>query len=426
MTKRRNSLWVALLGDSMAPLRHRSFRLFWLARLISGFGSWIAPIAISFAVLDLTGSPADLGLVLAARTVPFLIFLLYGGVVADRLPRNRVLVWSNGTAAASQALAAFLLLTGQAEIWQLIAIEAVNGAGSAFAQPAGVGLTPQLVPKEELHQANALASMTGSGIRVLGLAVGGVLVATLGSGVGLAIDAATFAAAAVLFAAIGLPNESRIRMEGTWHDLREGWDEFRARRWVWVIVLGFIVINMCVGGAWFTLGPVIADESIGRGWWGGVLAANAVGALMGTAFMARFKPARPLYLGITGLLACVAVYAVLGLAPLVVLLMPTAFAMGFGGGVFGVAWYTALQTHIPGDRLSRVISHDSLWSFIAIPLGQIGAGYLGAQLGAAPVVLAAAAASGVVTLMMLATPDIRAADLAMTQSSGPTDQIAGP
>jgi MFS family permease len=413
---------LPILGDALAPLAHRGFRIAWTARIISGLGSWIAPIAVAFAVLDLHGSAADVGIVLAARTIPFLGFMLLGGVMADRQPRNRVLVWSSVVAGSSQALAATLLLTSSAEIWHLIVIEAINGAGAAFAGPAGFGLVPLLVPKEQLRQANALGGTTATGVRIMGTAIGGVIVAAFGSGIGLAIDAATFVVAALLYRAIGLSNEARVKASNLWTDMVDGWREFIARRWVWLITFGFIVLNMSVGGLWYTLGPVVADQSIGRGWWGGVLAAQSVGLLTATILMARFKPGRPMFMGLIGSFVYVPLYAILALAPVLPLLLPAAFGIGLAIGLFNVAWYTALQTHIPEERLSRVVSHDTFWSFAAIPLGQIGAGYLAAQFGIGPVLLAGAAVCGIVTLGMLLSADVRRADRVPLPK--PADRVA--
>ncbi|MDQ3161333.1 MAG: MFS transporter, partial [Actinomycetota bacterium] len=124
---------------SAAPLREREFRLLFAGRTVSLLGNAIAPVALAFAVLDLTGSKTDLGLILAAREIPLVVFLLAGGVWADRLPRNRVMVGANVVSGLSQATVAALLIVGDAEIWQLAALAAVNGGASAFYFPASGG-----------------------------------------------------------------------------------------------------------------------------------------------------------------------------------------------------------------------------------------------------------------------------------------------
>ena len=138
------------------------------------WGSTMAPIALAFAVLSIEDSASALGQVLAARSVPMVLFLLLGGVLADRLGRWRVIQVSNLVSALSQALAAWLVITGQAELWHLIVIEAVNGTSSAASFPAMQGMIPQLVPRAQLQSANVLLSMVRGVLVVVGPDHGGV------------------------------------------------------------------------------------------------------------------------------------------------------------------------------------------------------------------------------------------------------------
>ena len=188
---------------SAAPLREREFRLLFAGRTVSLLGNAIAPVALAFAVLDLTGSKTDLGLILAAREIPLVVFLLAGGVWADRLPRNRVMVGAN-VSGLSQATVAALLIVGEAEIWQLAALAAVNGGASAFYFPASGGAVPQTVPESMLQEANALLSLTVNATQIAGAAVAGFLVAAFGSGIGIAVDAAAYLLAAMILAAMRL------------------------------------------------------------------------------------------------------------------------------------------------------------------------------------------------------------------------------
>jgi len=190
---------------STAPLHEREFRLLFAGRITSLFGSAIAPVALAFAVLDLTGSKTDLGLVLAAREIPLIVFLLAGGIWADRLPRNVVMVGANVFSALSQAAAAALLIAGSAEIWHLAALAAVNGGASAFFFPASAGVIPQTVPAGILQQANALLALAMNSAMIGGAAVAGFLVAAFGSGWALAIDAGTYLVGASFVALMRLP-----------------------------------------------------------------------------------------------------------------------------------------------------------------------------------------------------------------------------
>src|SRR6186997_1245063 len=198
-------------ASSLAPLRKREFRLLFFARTISFVGGSFAIVALAFAVLELTGSKADLGYVLAARTVPMVIFMLVGGIWADRLPRHHVMVASNLVSGVSQAAIAALLFFGHAQIWQLAALAAVNGTSSAFFFPASTGIIPQTVPESLLQEANAVLRLGRNSSVIFGSAVAGLVIAASSPATGIAVDAASFLVAAWLTARMRLP--ASLRME---------------------------------------------------------------------------------------------------------------------------------------------------------------------------------------------------------------------
>jgi len=211
----------------LAPLREREFRLFFAGRAISLLGGSIAPVALAFAVLDLTGSKTDLGLILAAREIPLILFLLVDGIFADRIPRNRVMVGANAASALSQAVAAALLITGNAQVWHLALLAAVNGGASAFFFPASAGVVPQTVPAPLLQQANSLLQLAMSSASIGGAAIGGFLVAAFGSGWAIAVDAGSYVLAASLIALMRLPPLEAREGARFVSELVEGWREFR-------------------------------------------------------------------------------------------------------------------------------------------------------------------------------------------------------
>ncbi len=282
--------------SSLEPLRLPAFRKLLAARTITYAGNAVAPIALAFAVLDLTGSVSSLGLVVGARSLMNVLMLLVGGVLADRLPRSLVLTGSELFAAATQAAVAALVLTGTATIPLLVALSALNGAAAAVSFPATSALLPQTVPPSLLRQANGLARLGSSTALVGGAALGGALVAFTGPGWGLAIDAASFALAGALFAAMRLPRkpDDEPRTTGVFVDLRDGWDEFRSRRWVWVVVCQFALVNAALAGALSVLGPVVADASFGRAGWGLVLASQGLGLVVGGVLALLWLPKRAL------------------------------------------------------------------------------------------------------------------------------------
>jgi MFS family permease len=390
------------------PFARREFRLLFLARGISFFGSAIAPVAIAFAVLDLTGSASDLGLVLAARMIPQLVFMLVGGVWADRLPRHLVMFASDLLTGSAQAATAALLLTGNAEIWHLVVLQAVGGSAFAFFFPASTGLVPQTVEAPLLQQANAVLRLALNAGSIGGAALGGILVAGVGSGWALAIDAATFFVSASFLVRMRVTRGARVEAPNFLRELREGWREFVSRTWLWVIVVGFGVLNAAETGAFNVLGPVVAKEELGGATaYGAIFAAEAIGLVLGGALMLRFRPSRPLFAGCLAVLLMPPVLVLLAVGAPLPLIIAASIVMGLGIEVFAVMWETALQQHVPGEALSRVSSYDALGSFIFIPLGQLLAGPIADEIGVDETLYLA---SGIVTLSvlaMLATPDVR-------------------
>src|SRR5205823_5169615 len=200
-------------------LRERNFRLSFIGQATSQLGTGMVGVALSFAVLDLTGSVADLGLVLAAQTVPLVVFLLLGGTVADRLPRRAVMLVSDSARAVTQGTLAALLITGHAELWHLLALQFLGGTATAFFLPSVTGLTTQVVSVERLQEANALRSLASSGGSIAGPAVAGVLVATVGPGWALAADAGSFAVSAFFLGRLRLPPHDLISQTTMLRDL---------------------------------------------------------------------------------------------------------------------------------------------------------------------------------------------------------------
>jgi MFS family permease len=214
----------------------------------------MAPVALAFAVLETTDSASDLGIVLAARTIPLVILMLAGGVIADRFGRDLVISLSNVVSGASQATLAVLLLSGHQHLWELIVLSAVNGTAAAAAMPATNGLVPQLVPRELLQQANAMTSLTRAILLVIGPTIAALLVDGAGPGWALGIDALSWFVAAFLMLPVRLPPTTGGFSPIA--ELRAGWDLFRGTTWLWIGVAAFCVLNVLYEGGFVTLGPV--------------------------------------------------------------------------------------------------------------------------------------------------------------------------
>lgn len=393
---------------ALAPLRNRNFAWYFASRFVNTLGSMMASIALAFAVLDITDSPVALGQVLAARTIPMIALLLYGGVIADRLPRTLVLQVSNVGSAVSQGAIAALVLSGHAEIWMLVVLSVVQGAVSGVAFPAMASVLPQLVPREQLQPANALVSLTRNGMMVLGPTIGALLVVSVGSGWALAVDAATWLLSALLLLPVTLPPKvTSSEPADTVRELREGWTFFWATPWLWQVVVGFGLLNLIHHGAWFTLGPAIADDTIGRQGWGLVLSAEAAGFLLMTVVLLRVRLERPLLLGMLGVMMMAPPMLLLGVSPHLLGLVVAAFLAGVGTEVFGMGWNLAMQENIDDHLLSRAYSYDMLGSFIAMPVGQLAWGPLGEVFGNEPVLIASGIAYVAICALVLCSRSVR-------------------
>jgi MFS family permease len=397
--------------SALAPLRHGPFRYLLAGRTINAVGNAVAPVALAFAVLDLTGSPSDLGLVVGVRMSVNVLFLLFGGALADRMPKHHLMVGAGIAAAVTQAAVAALVLSGTATVPLLIALSAVNGMVSALALPASSAILPQLVPAEMRQQANALNRLFFNGAYIVGAPLGGILVASVGPGWGIAVDAAAFALSAVAFALLRIPGTVApavaLARTSIVADLRGGWTEFRTRTWLWVVVAGFSLINACLSGGLSVLGPVVADDTIGRRAWGFVLAAQTVGMLIGALVAMRVNVSRLLFLGVACSAFEIFPMLTLGIAPHLGLLMAAAFLTGVAIEQFSVAWETSMQEHVPAGKLARVYSYDMVGSFVAIPLGQVLAGPIAEAVGVEATLVGAAGLVGLAVVGMLASREVR-------------------
>lgn len=391
------------------PLAHRPFRWLLAARTTSLLGNSVAPVALAFAVLDLTGRTSDVGIVVASRSLTNVALLLFGGVLADRLPRQLLLTGSSLAAAGTQGLVAALVLSGQATVPLLAVLSALNGAVAAVAFPASSALTPQTVPAPLLQAANALLRLSMNRAAILGASVGGVLIAVAGPGYGLAVDAATYALAALLFRGVRVAagRSGAAATTGLLADLRGGWTEFTSRRWTWVVVAQFMIVNAAFVGTAAVLGPVVADDTVGRAAYGLVLGAQTVGLLVGGLVALRWRPDRPLAIGVALTVLSAAPATALALSPTLAVLLVAAVLAGFAIEQFGVAWDVALQQHVPAERLARVYSYDAVGSFIAIPIGEVAVGPLAGLIGLRPTLLGCAAAICLATVLALSTTSVR-------------------
>jgi len=368
-----------LLDDRMrAVLRDRHFRRVVLSRLISNVGNGMTPIALAFGVLALPGAtPTSLSIVLAAGTIPVVLFLPIGGVVADRLGKPRVIGICDLLVSAVVMTTAVLLITGYATVTNLAILAAITGALHSFWWPAYPGLVPDVVPDEHLQPANALMSTASNAGLIIGSALGGVLVATIGSGWAIAVDAVSFLIAGGLVFSVRHLSRPHVSGESMLADLAHGWREFTSHRWVVVIVAAFSFIVMVWRGAEDVLGPVAARENYsGPSSWAIVLSAQAAGLLIGALISTRLRARRPMVVGMVITLALPLFLVLLAVAAPLWVVALAAMIFGASLELFGVLWFTALQTHVPHEAIARVSAYDAFGSLLLGPVGLALAGPL--------------------------------------------------
>jgi MFS family permease len=401
-------------------LRHREFRFLWLAQSSSVIGDYLVLVALALFVIGQTGSASDLGLVLAAKALPLVGFLLVGGVWADRLPRHRVMMAADLIRFALHGLLAVLIFAGAVPIWQLIAIEMLYGSAEAFFRPAADGLLPQTVPEQDIQQARAITAMSNNLAEFAGPALATALVLGAGAGWAFALDAATFLASAAFLSRVrprrrGAASAieageapAAIATGGMWSEIRAGSREVRSRPWVWATLLSFCAALFFALAPWFVLGPIIARGQYGHVSVYGVLEATVglgtiIGALAGVGWRPRF-PMRTAMLAIMAWPVAAILYAS-GTTLFVVL--PVTLLAGSGIAVFDILWTTALAERIPPGRLSRVSSFDWMISGALLPLGYAIAGPLGSTLGVVPVMVGGSVLALVAFVLGLLPRDTR-------------------
>jgi MFS family permease len=388
-------------------LRLADFRRVFLAQVVSTIGDFFVPVAISFAVLDLTGSVSDLGFVLLSRILGQVLLFLVGGVWADRLPRQQVMVATNLVRLVSQGLLGVLLVSGHAEIWELVVLQLVHGGATGVFRPAASGLTPQLVPPEQLQAANGLMYLTLSIGGIVGPAVGGALVATVGAGWALIGDAATFAISAVYLARVRPLGYVPRPRESFWQELVGGWREVRSRTWLWASIVDFAAFQMIYLATMMVLGPLVAKRALGgAGAWALILVAFSFGTLLGNAWSIRLRPRRPLVFAWGIILLCGPSLVLLAFEAPAWSIALTEIASGLSIGVAGTLWETTLQQNVPQEALSRVSAYDWMGSTVLRPLGLAIVGPISSAVGVKETLLAAFGLTMVSSLTLLAIPDM--------------------
>ena len=395
------------------PLSIRDFALLWTGMTVSLVGDGIYTVAIAWQVYELSNAPTALAVVGAAWMIPQVLLLLVGGAISDRVDRRQILMLSDAIRGAAVATMGVLALSGALELWHVVCLVAVYGAGTALFTPAFSALVPQLVPGRLLLQANSLGQFARPlAVRFLGPALGGWLIAVFEPGVAFLVDAGSFAASATAILLMrSRPDPADGPRRSIARDVRDGFAFVRSQAWLWGTLVAVTIAMLFFLGPVYVLMPYVVKNSLGGGadGLGLVFAAGGAGAIVASVVLGqRTLPRRP----VTALYVAwsLSAFALVGYAFATELwhAMLVSFVSVAALTTGGVLWSTVLQRLVPTGMLGRVSSIDWLLSFGLAPLSYALTGPIADAVGAEETLLQAGAISGCVLLgFLLFLPGIR-------------------
>jgi DHA3 family tetracycline resistance protein-like MFS transporter len=391
------------------PLRHRRFLLLWAGMTVSLFGDGIFLVAMAWQVYELWNAPLALSLIGIAMTIPTIACLLPGGVVSDRLDRRTVMLAADGLRALVISLLALLSGLGALTLWELAALVAVYGVGTAFFNPAFDAIVPDILPADQLAAANSLDQFVRPiALRLAGPAAAGWLIASLGLSVAFAVDAASFVVSALALVAIGrTPRPRTGPSPSAVDDVRQGFAFIRGRVWLWGTLLSAALAYLVFLGPTEVLLPFMVKnvvhgsaESLGL-----VFAAGGIGAIGSALVMGQYgQPRRGVaFIYVAWTLATLAV-AGYGLATATWQLMAACLVFNALETAGTIVWATLKQRHVPAPLLGRVSSLDWLISIGLLPISFALTAPVAALTGARVTLVAAGAVGAVITAGALLLP----------------------
>jgi MFS family permease len=395
-------------SPSDPPLWTADFRLFFAARTTSLLGDAMLPVAITAAVIRAGYGASGVGYALAALIAPFAALIIFGGVLSDRYGARRLMVVSDTARLCIQAVLALLFLLGTPQLWQILVLLALVGAGSAIFQPGVASITPRIA--QDVLKANATLRISESITAVIGPSLAGLLLAVASPAAVIALDALSFAVSGVclfLLRSIPMGPFGRDGASSFRADLVEGWREFRARTWLWSVIVVYMFWQLAGAGPAMTLGYSTLVTDYGASTFGLVMSALGAGSVLGGIIAIRLRPRYPLRAGALSMIVwtLMPLGVALGLpAPLIA----GCYAVsGVGMAFWIVMFHTSVQTHIPQDVLGRVHAYDAAGSLVMKPIGQAVAGPLAVVVGTVPLLGVSAGMALVTCALLLAIPAVR-------------------
>lgn len=399
----------------LSPLRHRDFRLLWSGMCVSLLGDGMFMVAMAWQVYALSNAPTALSMVGISMTVPTIVFLLVGGAVSDRFDRRRVMIGADIARGLTVATLAVLSLTGALELWHVIVLVGVYGAGAAFFGPAFDAITPDLLPADELAQANSLDHFVRPiALRLAGPALGGLLIDLVGVGAAFALDAMSFAvSAAVVLMIRARPRRATLEPASVGADIRIGLRYVCAHVWLWGTFGTAALAYLLFMGPAEVLLPYLVKNELGGSAadLGLVFAAGGIGSVGCAIVMGqRGLPRRDItFMYVTWTLATFAV-AGYGLSTAIWQLMLASLAFNALETAGTIVWATAKQRHVPAALLGRVSSLDWLISIGLLPVSFALTGPVSGAIGPQATLVGAGLIGGVITFAALFLPGMRAVE----------------
>lgn len=402
-----------------AVLGYRGFRRYFLGQTLSVIGDGLIPLTIAFAALQVGGAGA-LGLVLAANRVPIAVLVLLGGALGDRWDRRMVMIGADVLRAATQAGTGVLLVTGQAQLWQLVTLQALAGVGTAAFTPAATGLVPALVPTAALQRANALLGLASNSTKLASISAAGVLVATIGPGLALLIDAGTFVASACSLLLLRVPAAARrVGRASVWADVRAGAHRVVGTPWLRTLIGYSAMLQALVIGPHMVAGPLLAAEVYGgAGAWATIGVVQALGSILGGAVALRWQPRHQLAAALSAGLLMVPYLAAFAAGGPLWLVASLAAGLGAQGAFYLAVQATTIQQHVPETERSRIFAWTQLGNLVLLPTSLAVAGPIAAVVGGQAVLLTGTGWLVASTAVVLASPRVRGLDIKKAAPAG--------
>jgi MFS family permease len=388
----------------------RYIKRYYLARLVSSFGNGMGPIVLAFGILHMRGgSPTELGWVLGCSSIAMLAMAPFGGVIADKFGRVRVTGLCDIWGSIGLYVQVAFFATGHVPVWVFLFANINFGLSWGVFWPASSGILAAICKEEALQKANALQNFISNAATIMGAAIGGIIVATLGSTTGLLIDAATFTFAGLVVLSFGHVVPQRAENENSMlDDLVHGWKVFLSYRWIVAVVAGFGFITMSWAMGENVLGPLIALKHFnGAKSWAFVLTCESIGFLVGSVIGLKIKLKYPMrfMMAITSTLA-IYMWA-LARPQSLAIIAASAFIWGIALDLWSSVWMTAMVRQVPRESLSRVSSFDAMGSFLFRPVGLMIAAPMAAAFGVTRTMEFSASVVLIIVVLVLAVPEVR-------------------